>query len=734
MIKTIIMILSVIPLIVSIYLLHKCDVYQDKFQDDIYYKTAEQKRNKPESSKDKFYRLGAATLIILFILVLINVILLCRFLDFSLRGFWLLQSLTFLLTLQYIFLRIFRIHLDKVNKRLEIFENNFNYLTYYLIFFIVLLALVIYCNYAAMHNKVLPNGLVVLLSYVFIFYYSIACLIKYLFVLDILKFQVKNLVSDEIETPDYKSEAVKLKFYSDVSNYDLNKLRNYWKSEYKAIYNRKFALKVPKQFKFSNKRLKISAVATFVFVILFVASFFNEEGIHELQLFPNEKKPNSKQSAVSFETFKDTLKTKTDKHLFFISAEGGGLKANIWTMKLLREIQNQTNSRFLDQTVSLSGASGGMMGLSLYSVLEGEFASKNNGKIDYNELENVINQIADKDFASRDMALTLGVDFARKLVGLSSIGKYRDRSYYALRTYQNCVTNSDFKRLDTTAFKTYWKRKVYDAKNYFPALIVNTAKTNGKRGVFFSLNYPDTLTIFNNAERLSSIPDSSVAFYEAVSTTNRFPFLSPAAKIKGYGHFIDGGAIDNSGLLSSLDFYQRLIKDKLVTDSVEVVFVQIINSKSNYIKKVLADYNTKFKKPLVMDEKELDNLVADVKTGLNLDKMPNYLSDFLSDYKSIRKNFTFMQFYLPYFLTKEDIEEVLGGKLDCDSKKAISTYLDTVNKQTTNVLKDDERVWKTYEPTLARHLSRSTVTYYDNILQHDSIQNKIKRIKSLTTN
>ncbi|MCH2225750.1 MAG: hypothetical protein MK066_13350, partial [Crocinitomicaceae bacterium] len=49
--------------------------------------------------------------------------------------------------------------------------------------------------------------------------------------------------------------------------------------------------------------------------------------------------------------------------------------------------------------------------------------------------------------------------------------------------------------------------------------------------------------------------EASIPFYQAVSTTNRFPIFSPVAKIKGAGHFIDAGAIDNSGILGCWDMY-----------------------------------------------------------------------------------------------------------------------------------------------------------------------------------
>src|SRR5690606_28503528 len=137
------------------------------------------------------------------------------------------------------------------------------------------------------------------------------------------------------------------------------------------------------------------------------------------------------------------------------------------------EIQIKTEGNFLNQTISFSGASGGMMGLSLYSVLAGEYNT------DFITIGNKIDRVAQENFASKDLAFTFGFDGFRKLYPLSEIGKYRDRSYYSMVTYRNILENKTAKTLDSLSFNAYWKTKIFDNKNqYFSSLIINTAKTN----------------------------------------------------------------------------------------------------------------------------------------------------------------------------------------------------------------------------------------------------------------
>ena len=140
--------------------------------------------------------------------------------------------------------------------------------------------------------------------------------------------------------------------------------------------------------------------------------------------------------------------------------------------------------------------------------------------------------------------------------------------------------------------------------------------------MFYSIKYPKDETLFFNSDNLSQLYNGSIAYYEAISSTNRFPALSPAAKIKNHGHYIDAGAIDNSGLLSSLDLYNYLQRDSTLNKTPKV-FVEIINGRSNYILYLVEKFKREHNvSDFIIDEIEQDNIVADLKTGLNLDKIP----------------------------------------------------------------------------------------------------------------
>ena len=694
-IQTMTLFFSVIPAIILMVLLDKLDSYQDKIidaKDDV----PNVKNAKAE--KKRFTTLGVTALLLVIGIVLIYALILVLILKFSFTGYWLLQGFTFVLALLYILFRVFRVHVINVYYNLNALSSGVGYLRYYFVFALVVLLFLVYSNLAVYYNWQQLNAMLILLCYFFIFYYALACLVKYYFMLSIFSTQQEDLKNN----PNVTDKSYL--YNSGV------------KSE-----NRHNLVPLDRQKEFSLRRRLIASVLTMLIIVLGVISFNSESVIHELEVYHTPKNQN----LLDIEAFKIKLRERTQKPLFFVAGHGGGLKANIWTMKVINQIQIKTDGDFLNQTISFSGASGGMMGLSLYSVLAGEYNS------DFESIGNKINEVAKENFASKDLAFTFGYDGIRKLYPFSKIGKYRDRSYYSMVTYRNILENKSARTLDSLSFNAYWKANIFDNDNhYFPSLIINTAKTNGKRGVFYSVIYPKDSTLFYNSDNLSQLHNGAIAYYEAVSSTNRFPALSPAAKIKNYGHYIDAGAIDNSGLLSSIDLHNYLLRDSTLNKT-KKVFVEIINGRDNYIWHLIQ----KFKKDkdvdhFMIDEIEQDNIVADIKTGLNLDKIPNYLSDFLTDW-SKNPLVSYIPIYLPFQIELKEVEDYLGGKLtDRNQIIELKYFLDQENAKVKDQINDNGSIWETYEPTLARHLSKSTIRYYDRVIRSELITDQIEAIKT----
>lgn len=706
-------IVPVVSLIVLLYMLNRYQTGKRNAKDinKTLYDSIDDKRK-------KFTRRGAFSLLVLMVVVILAAILTLALLKFNLQGYWLLQIMTFLITMLYVLFRVFRVYVISYKFKFYHISNSVGYLRFYLVVFLVLVAHLVYSNLAVYFNFWLANAMFILLSCFFIIYYILACSLKYYFVLDVLKDQKEYLLKVRTKKPKITSAGY-------LNNSMLIKKEN-----------REKLLNLDDQKTFAERRRRISSVLTILFLIIVAISLNAEKSTHELEVFNTNGEAcetiDETKNSVKMDAFKSKIleNVPENESMLFVAAHGGGLKANIWTMKVLNEIQKKSEGQFFNQSVSLSGASGGMMGLSLYSVLSGRHPN------DFNAIAVEIDSVACENFASKDVAFTFGYDFIRKFAPFHLLGKYRDRSYYAMAHYRNVLEDKTSMTLSNTSFNTYWKENIYDTNNkYFPSLIVNTAKTNGKRGVFYSIAYEGN--IFSNSDKLSQLNDGHIAFYEAVSSTNRFPALSPAAKIKGYGHYIDAGAIDNSGLLSSLDLYTYFQKDNRFNNR-KKVFVEILNGKSSYIWYLIKEFEKTMKangktyaEHIFIDEIEQDNIVADIKTGLNLDKIPNYLSDMLEGWQDDGM-ITYVPVYLPFRVMINDVEDFIGGDIECETLRGeLEKFLDLQNKRLDKDLNDTGSVWSTYEPTLARHLSKSTIKYYDNTIKGKIMSEQINKVLKL---
>lgn len=477
----------------------------------------------------------------------------------------------------------------------------------------------------------------------------------------------------------------------------------------------------------NSKRFRLLFFGSLTLILLATAGWLigPENRTHELDLVTQETAP------IREAVFVDRLKQQTPRAQLYIASHGGGLKANVWTLNVVNHLQTITGGALLDQTVALSGASGGSLGLALYTGLYRSYAK------DTVKIQEKIDVLSRRNYTSVDLAFTFGLDTYRKIWPLNQRIGLRDRPYYAMRKYQNEIETARSTRLSALPFRSYWK-EAFVKEGYFPSLIMNTAGTQGNRGILWSVHQDDFDNIFPNAANLADLDnDKTLPFYQAVSTTNRFPVFSPAAKIPGYGHYIDAGAIDNSGLLGCLDLHNYLSRTYQIDKQKNSLFIEIINSKGLYIHKLIQEFQeTQGIAHLAIDEIETDNLVADLQTGLNLDKIPNYLSDYLQNWSEADPNVAYVRLYMPHKVRIEEVESSLGGHLtDEGIRESFKAFLDRSNKtilSLTPVEGSTFNPWMYYEPTLSRHLSESSIRYLKAMLKHPELRSGFEQIESLT--
>ncbi len=624
-----------------------------------------------------YFFVGLSSLLLLIITLFIA--------NFSPGGFITLLLTSYMLMFNYVFFRLLRTRTSKVLETLEspllipvslfigwirFFEKSERYLILFNFNFLVSIILLVYATFASIYGWGLMNGIPILLAFFYFYYFIIASLGKYFFV---------------------------------AKKMDL----------------------------FSTKRYKVIFGTGVVFILLLLITWFSgsENKTHELDLVENVV-PEMTETQ-----FWDVVEEKDNPTLFFIASHGGGLKANVWTLNVLNTLQKETNGKLLNQTIALSGASGGSLGLALYTGLYREHGTN------FEIIQQKIDTLSRQNYTSIDLTLTFGLDSYRKIWPLNKKIGIRDRPYYAMRKYQNHIMDLKSDQLSAISFRDFWQ-ETFQKTGYYPSLIMNTAGTKGNRGILWSVK-PNTFDrIFPFSEDLSELGEKfTLPFYQAVSTTNRFPVFSPAAKIPGYGHFIDAGAIDNSGLLGCLDVHNYILQNRDSLKTKKIAYIEIINSKSLYVNYLLEKFKAEEGiSHIEMNEVETDNIVADLQTGLNLDKIPGFLSDYIANWSNNQpERVQYFKIIMPHKISLNDVENFIGGEIaDTSVIEKLTGFLASENSQILTLTEKPEKTffdpWEYYEPTLSRHLSRSSLNYVKAILEHPMLRRQFSEINNLTQN
>lgn len=620
---------------------------------------------------------------------------------FSPIGLILNMALVLLMTCTYFLFRLLRSHFTSEDEngifdrykamrrirffRIQYLQDSVNYLKLLTYFAVASFVIIVIANIQVFSGAAVMNGIPIVLAYLYFYSFLVLTIGKYFFVAKV------DLQRDGEHT------TVRLR---DTPKY--------------------------------NIRI-VAIIATVVIGI--VPMFFTEQNTNTLCPVDRIEK-----NELTIAEFENDLRDKDT--LFFIASHGGGLMANTWTLKVLNKLQRETDGKLLQNTIAVSGASGGSLGLSLYLSMYGQDGNE------YDTIAKKIDRIVTDNYTSVDLTLLFGVDSYRGLWPFRLIQNHT-RTFYKMQRYQRYV-NRDFTCDDRTPFREYW-RSIYTSdehkKAYAPSLIMNTAGMDGRRGILWSVQ-PDKNTfdqIFQYAVDLAEMKDNkTLSYFDATSLTNRFPVFSPSAKIEQYGHFIDAGAIDNSGLLGCLDVLKYLAfsrKNSALYDK-QIVFIEIYNSKSLYIEHLLKEFEEKHQQfgriHWLGDEDENSSLSNNITAGTNLDKFPGYLEgllDWMTD--AFKQRVDYIPIPLPRKVTIEDIEGVIKGKLieDEELRSALQSFLNERNKLIQDVTEGQVAStdqWEYYEPVLARYLSPSVIRYNDSILEHQLLQEQFDKIKAYT--
>ncbi len=440
-----------------------------------------------------------------------------------------------------------------------------------------------------------------------------------------------------------------------------------------------------------------------------------DNDLHQLSLLPLKEKPMTADTYFSERTADN--QTGNKENYFFVGSYGGGLKANLWNLLLFNELDKKTNDGFINNTMVMSGVSGGAVGIANYASLVREIEGRE-------ARERAIFNIGTSNVLSNELVYLMGKDLFREYLPFKYQGT--DRSFKSMQSHAYHTGLKD--RYNKVTYSDYWREMYKKAKGKFPLLIMNTTSTIGRQGVaatviFDDLTFPaaDNITRFEFGKKTSPM---SLSYFGAVSTTNRFPLFSPTAVIPTKGAYLDGGYFENSGMLSTWEIYETIIEvsHRDYSRKIQPVFVNIINSKDYYIAhKVLKDW--KFKKASQDNTSEMS---AILNTVVSIDKLPRYIFD-----KIEKRGFAVEAIMMPHKISYDEVKAILRGDVNNPVRlmKLIEKHNDTIDYILQKYPQYDFKKWGTVEPPLARILSIPAVRYQEAMVKmHPEVLRALDRI------
>lgn len=248
--------------------------------------------------------------------------------------------------------------------------------------------------------------------------------------------------------------------------------------------------------------------------------------------------------------------------LVFILADGGASRSGLWTSAMLSELHEVYGVGFRNRLFSLSGVSGGAVGVSAYYAMLSQTTTKPKKRYPYRTNAEAF---FSHDFLSFTLMRMIGPDLLRYF---AANHRSFDRAGYLelgmeLSTDRNSVSHA-FQRPFSEITREF--NQALNGSRPLPILFLNAARMrDGSPAVISNIRIG---LGFNNRIDLLDLVDSSAIHYgyndlrlsTAAVLCSRFPYISPAGRIND-SYFIDGGYFDNSGagvtheLMLTLDEY-----------------------------------------------------------------------------------------------------------------------------------------------------------------------------------
>ncbi|HVF39881.1 MAG TPA: hypothetical protein VM939_08270 [Gemmatimonadaceae bacterium] len=306
-------------------------------------------------------------------------------------------------------------------------------------------------------------------------------------------------------------------------------------------------------------------------LLVFAALFSSWNDSHIIRTFPpNAASITSRPDiATHFASWARPDVDSVERPVILVAAAGGGLRAAYWTAASLAALQDR-NPEFGRHIFAISGVSGGSLGAAVFTAMMRDAGRKSRlspcesdaprdtlAIRTFGAYSACVRDFMRDDFLSPVLAKMVAPDLLQWFLPFP-VPQF-DRSLGLEggweRSYATTMKDSTMRQgLLTLVGDTA-------SRSYVPALFLNaTHVESGRRYVASplvrrgqSLRPGDSSRALRDSRDLLDVLGSDLPLSTAVGNTARFTYVSPPGRIeradgKEYGHLVDGGYFENSGL------------------------------------------------------------------------------------------------------------------------------------------------------------------------------------------
>jgi hypothetical protein len=256
------------------------------------------------------------------------------------------------------------------------------------------------------------------------------------------------------------------------------------------------------------------------------------------------------------------LKPSEKFPVIFVSAEGGGSRAGLWSFLIHSYLYDNHPEYFNQYLFSLTGASGGGVGNAMfYTTAHQYYINKEPLEFTHANTEKALkifkykaSTIYKGNYISSSIAALMGRDFIKSIDVLGML-KYKDRGKLVEDEWEKNYSkefnlkNSKFIAGQYLSIMPQFKGK----DQVMPLLMMNTTHLQtGNRAIISPVKFTKNKHMKGFRDFLRNYRDS-VNNGEAIKVSTsmllnaRFPYLSPVGKVRNIGQFGDAGYYDNIG-------------------------------------------------------------------------------------------------------------------------------------------------------------------------------------------